>query len=492
MRTKEEIFKDTDETLFFIKCKLSFKFFVENVVGLIPDTYQLDWVDTLETNDRLSVIASTGHGKTACMGSWYILWKLFTKSNWHALIVSNSLNQAKKILADIVEIIDNNEVLKDLKGNKEIDNTTQFNTRNRCRVFCAPNSKNVRGVHVDYVLADEASAYDDHDVFFRYIETRAVAKQGKLCAISTLSDANDLMSKLRNNPQYKTVITACYNKDGTPSSHRFSVEQLLGIKLTIGELAFRKEYLCDVSVVLDAIYPPDLVSSCFDNNIAFSLNKDDYKGLIYMGCDFAYSATGDYTVFTVVDVFNNIITIRHMERHRGMPISEQTDRIRALYQMLDPASILVDGSNFGQAIAKELINDGLPIYEQNFAPIHRQHLLQYLKHRMESGKIVIPHKDDINTTHIIDQLKLELTSFKVKKTPAGAVTFQASSAHDDCLDGETLIKSMRGWIKIKDIKTGDLVLTHKNRYKKVLTCNKRLMKDNETMYSIITTGRPAL
>ena len=50
---------------------------------------------------------------------------------------------------------------------------------------------------------------------------------------------------------------------------------------------------------------------------------------------------------------------------------------------------------------------------------------------MESGKIVIPHKDDINTTHIIDQLKLELTSFKVKKTMAGSETYQAESAHDD-------------------------------------------------------------
>lgn len=433
MRTKHEIFKGMDETLFFIKCKLSFKFFVKNVIGIVPEDYQLEWVNTLESNDRLAIIASTGLGKTMGMGTCYITWKLLTKSGWHALIVSNSMTQAKKILADIVDVVNDNEVLLDLKGNKDIDNTTQFNTRNRCKVFCAPNSKNIRGVHVDYVLADEASAYDDHDVFFRFIETRAVAKQGKLCAISTLSDPNDLMSKLRINPQYKTVITSCYKKDGTPASNRFNEERLIGIKLTIGDMAFRKEYLCDVSVVLDAIYPPDLVVSCFDNNLAFSLNKDDYKGVIYIGCDFAYSATGDYTVFTVVDVVDQVITIRHMERHRGMPINEQTNRIRALYQMLDPASILVDESNFGQGIYRDLLNEGLPICGQNFAPIHRKNLLQFLKHRMESGKLVIPHKDDAMTTSIIDQLKLELTSFKRKKTQSGAETFQADCAHDDCV-----------------------------------------------------------
>ena len=45
MRTKYEIFKGMDETLFFIKCKLSFEFFVKEVIGIGIEAYQLQWVN---------------------------------------------------------------------------------------------------------------------------------------------------------------------------------------------------------------------------------------------------------------------------------------------------------------------------------------------------------------------------------------------------------------------------------------------------------------
>ena len=50
---------------------------------------------------------------------------------------------------------------------------------------------------------------------------------------------------------------------------------------------------------------------------------------------------------------------------------------------------------------------------------------------MQSCKVVIPHKEDGNTEKLIDTLKMELSSFKRKTTPAGFETFQAESKHDD-------------------------------------------------------------
>ena len=68
MRTKHEIFKGMDETLFFIKCKLSFKFFVENVIGLPIEKHQVDWAKEVEKNKRICIIAFTGSGKSECLG----------------------------------------------------------------------------------------------------------------------------------------------------------------------------------------------------------------------------------------------------------------------------------------------------------------------------------------------------------------------------------------------------------------------------------------
>ena len=68
MRTKHEIFKGMDETLFFIKCKISFKFFVENTIGLLIEKHQVDWVTEVENNSRTCIIAFTGSGKSECLG----------------------------------------------------------------------------------------------------------------------------------------------------------------------------------------------------------------------------------------------------------------------------------------------------------------------------------------------------------------------------------------------------------------------------------------
>jgi hypothetical protein len=84
----------------------------------------------------------------------------------------------------------------------------------------------------------------------------------------------------------------------------------------------------------------------------------------------------------------------------------------------------------------------------------------------------------------------EITTFVKHVTTAGNIRYAADVGHDDCLLPETLIKTINGYVKIKDIKIGDLVLTHLGNYKKVTNiCIKDFDGD---MYSIKFKGQVEL
>ena len=67
--------------------------------------------------------------------------------------------------------------------------------------------------------------------------------------------------------------------------------------------------------------------------------------------------------------------------------------------------------------------------------------------------------------------------------------FESKARHDDCLHPDTLIKTKRGWIEIANIIIGDYVLTHNNRYKKVLKIGKRKVRENEKIFKMKSLGK---
>jgi intein/homing endonuclease len=84
----------------------------------------------------------------------------------------------------------------------------------------------------------------------------------------------------------------------------------------------------------------------------------------------------------------------------------------------------------------------------------------------------------------------EITTFVKHITAAGNTRYAADVGHDDCLLPDTLIKTINGYKKIKDIKLGDFVLTHLGNWKKVTNiCIKDFSGD---MYKVKFKGQPSL
>ena len=64
--------------------------------------------------------------------------------------------------------------------------------------------------------------------------------------------------------------------------------------------------------------------------------------------------------------------------------------------------------------------------------------------------------------------RMELLAYESKISETGILKYSAPEGkHDDCLRKGTLIKTSTGYKPIEDIETGELVLTHKGRYRKV-------------------------
>ena len=81
----------------------------------------------------------------------------------------------------------------------------------------------------------------------------------------------------------------------------------------------------------------------------------------------------------------------------------------------------------------------------------------------------------------------EITTFIKHITPSGNIRYAADTGNDDCLLPDTLIKTINGYKPIKDIKLGELVLTHLGNYKKVINICERNFKGN--MYKLKFRGK---
>jgi len=114
MRTIQEIIGEMDDGEFAINC-LDYKFFAERVLGLIIKPFHLDWINLIQSGEkRIAIQAPTGFGKTEILGRAYCLWRSYTGKGIDMCIVSKTLPQARKILYEIKNTIENNELLRDL------------------------------------------------------------------------------------------------------------------------------------------------------------------------------------------------------------------------------------------------------------------------------------------------------------------------------------------------------------------------------------------
>ena len=169
--------------------------------GVVVKDYHMEWVNALESNQKVAITAFTGSGKTSIPGVLYPLWRIFRDPSTNILIISATLSQATRILNEIKHHIEHADYLNELKPEDRSaswsKSKVEFTTGGEIK--CKPvgnGAKAVKGAHVDLAICDEAAEFDDQEKFHRNVRTRVESQGGDICLISTPVHENDLMANV--------------------------------------------------------------------------------------------------------------------------------------------------------------------------------------------------------------------------------------------------------------------------------------------------------
>jgi hypothetical protein len=420
------------------KCAIDPEIFCERVLGLTLKPFHREWLRLLMDDDknRLAISAPTGFGKTTIFGVAFPLWLSIFKPNSKSLIVSKTIRtQSSNVLDEVKKTIESNEILLNYissEQNKEWSKEKIVLT-NSSSIFYSSYATSVRGVHVDYIFADEVSTYLEYETFFRDVTSRAVAKKGKIAAVSTPINTTDLLAQLMYNKVYFAKAYPAIVNGESIWPERFPVSELMRVKLEQGESNFEKNYMCNpVAESENAVFPIKLIMEGFNYDTGFNSNVE---GRTFMGCDFAVARgpTADFDAYVVIEKLGNSFIIKHIEIHRGFPIDAKVRRIIQLNELFKPVKVIIDESGIGTAILEELRAAALPVVAQSFHSAARNNLLMNLKNVLDGKKLLIPRsKDDSIAIKLTDELVGQLIGFKESKSKAtGSINYLSQASHDD-------------------------------------------------------------
>jgi len=421
----------------YIAARLNFKVFAEEILGRKYAKFHEEWIKAMNLRRNVCIAAPRGHGKTDFFGFAFPLWIIWAFKNKEIAIISNDWNLSQEILNNLRTEIMENPNLKHLKPRKGTWSKDKVTTTTGCKIHCRTYSDAISGIHVDYALCDEVSLYKDKEVFYKVILPIIETKRGVIACVGTPKTYVDLIQELRDPSKgfwwkkYQAIIKNEKGEEEPLWKEKFSLEQLYAKKMQMGAGNFEGEYMCNPIAVERRPFKPNDIAEANATKIDYSYV---IKGTCYIGVDVAYSATGDYTVITVVDSLKNKKSIiRRIDRFRGMKTRAQVERIKKIYENYKPATVIVDstGCSIGKDIVQELLISGITTIPADFTPKNRESFLTALATAFENKLIVIPSKG-AEANRLFEELKKELLSFTVTKSKNGVSDkWESLGRHDD-------------------------------------------------------------
>jgi hypothetical protein len=428
----EEFLKGRKKEEFLDSCS-DFNFFSTEVLQRDIQPFHLEWVDMFQHLSRSCIFAPRGFGKSTILGVDFTMWRLLFSPNKKFLVVSNAIHQSKRIIQEIKRSIKDIPILTYLKGDTwtKMHITTPFGGE----VICKPYSPNVKGVHVDYALCDEATTFKDKSIYYDSIAPTVNRFNGNICLIGTPESEDDLIHELSGRSEY-VLKKYVAEKDGRilwPT--KFPMSTLEKIKMKEGPLSYSKNYLCELYDEGTQLFPLPTIVKTFDRTFGFETVADGASDY-FAGIDLAMAPEGDYAVFaTVKRSPEGQIIISNIRRSRGIEYEEQELIAAEEYHKFIPGKTLIDDSVYGKAFIQDLRNKyTIPCLPFNFNPENRNSIINNLIRLFtpEKGappKIVLPMEE--HDKAMMELFIKELSGVILSKTKTGLRTFKSTTKHDD-------------------------------------------------------------
>jgi len=435
-----------NDPLFLDKCYFDFEKFCNELVGptISPDfrlkDFHVEWADIVSRHRFSMIEAPRQHGKSMVLGILYPIWLTFYHEKRNVLITASEEGQAIKILEDIKTLIENNDILRELKpDNPETWGKKGIKLNNGSKLYAKAFTTKIKGLSLHYVFVDEVQDITDRQVYWKGIEPTVSHTKGTICCVGVPDNPGDMVEELAGNSDYFHKKYPAIIKGKPIWPEKFSIEELNSIRKRIGEEAFQTQFMLNPKVGNDkAVFPHDWIYNCLDKNKRFGLPESE-NSCVVIGADFAMSSAdrADFDCYVVVERYSGKVTILHGELHKGEHVESKKERIRNLFKKYRANFCIVDPSNVGSTIYKDLLSEGYPVLEGPFYARERKQMLVNLQMIMQPDKhgksvLVIPaNPSDPETKHFAERLVDELIGFRKSKTKTNVETYLSTAKHDD-------------------------------------------------------------
>lgn len=250
MRIMKEMLNNMDEKEFRKKAKDDFVFFCARVLGLQLSTFHLEQLEMLNSR-YVCIVSPRGHLKTTLFAIAYPLWRIWKDENVEICLISSAIDQSKKTLEKAQSMIEDNEILNELKSKKNQWNSMLLACNNGSRYFIKPLNSTIRGTHVDCCICDdilrENNSERASEIFWSVIFPIVQTKRGQLIITGTPTSENDLLSEIEKKSGWSFRRWSAITEGKPLWPERFNLEELKSIKDVQGEFKFNVEYMCDVT-----------------------------------------------------------------------------------------------------------------------------------------------------------------------------------------------------------------------------------------------------
>jgi hypothetical protein len=455
----------------------SVKFFAQYYFGITLTRHQVRWVAKLLNIKKGMVLAPCGHGKTEVFSKILILWLICRNRNIRILLTSKSDGLAVKNLKAVRTELESNQKLINDFGRFYDPGATWSDHQ----LYCI-RSKNMKdptleavgllgaitGGRFDVIVLDDVldvlntrseeqrdkikdyidgtlitrlepwgvcwgigtrKHYDDYyarklkDKAWVVIVDQAIIREPQSFEVIETEDPVTLVDSFGNEHEtYFRVVITSEDRGECLWPEKWTMENLLLLRYTIGTLVFNREYQNLISSDETALFKIQWLEQCRDWDLSYVdgdfHDRDDrlpYFAIV-QGTDpslvdekkKAESGDTDYMVTISLGVEKDgTETLLGMSRDRGLSPAQVLSKIEKEYNRFDPEYHFLEANSFGTIHAHSLINDkGLRI-TKHFTERRKSDPyigVPSLAVKFENKKFRLPYKtpaDQVKTDRLI-------------------------------------------------------------------------------------------
>lgn len=411
------------------------------------------WFHITRNNPRVVIKCSRQHGKSTFFTVMQSIYRASLFNQYNILIVSATEDQSIMFLDFVTKIIERNEFLFSKKSVYSKWTATEV-SYNGGKIVARGVGSEVRGGTYDYIICDDILRTDNklsdkeiESYIDEELEPMLLVRRGQLIIVGTPKSNTDIFSVMEERAEdgywnaYTFPAILSWEDKTILCPERFTFDQLLKIRKTMGTMKFDKEFMCKTYSSGSQLFSDAIRENALRLGEDYVMHKyarkaDEGIWNYYMGVDCARAGTasGDYTVVIVLahNPVNQLKRVVYMWREKGYKISEQVEQIARIGREFNYPIILVEKNNIGQEFIDRLSDDyNMTVESYTTTKNTKSDLIRALISIMENEKLILPtgNEESEEMSDVIDE---ELSNFVVEVTPAGNEVMKGSGrSHDD-------------------------------------------------------------